>query len=84
MSLREYDLITRAKINAKNAEFKAWRVLNQELGILVKFAFHSPNKMPDLTKAGEQKSGALTGKAATKRLHQFLLGQALNSKQVEK
>ncbi|MDE4272954.1 hypothetical protein PXK30_05315 [Phaeobacter gallaeciensis] len=79
--MREYDLITRAKLKAKDAEFRAWRVINQELGVLVKFAFHSPNKMPDFTKSeGGKKSGALTGKAGTARLHQYLLGQALKPK----
>ncbi len=53
VTLREYDLITTAKIKAKDQEFKAWRVLNQELGILVQFAFHEPKKMPDFTKAAE-------------------------------
>jgi hypothetical protein len=79
--LREYDLITSGKIKAKNAEFKARRVLNQELGILVKFAFHSPNKMPDFTKAkAAQKPGSGEKKADHARLHQFLLNQSLQSK----
>ena len=51
VSLREYDLITRARIKAKDSEFEARRVLNQELGVLTQFAFHDPKKMPDFTKA---------------------------------
>jgi len=50
VTLREYDLITGGKIKAKDQEFKAWRILNQELGILVQYAFHDPKKMPDFTK----------------------------------
>jgi hypothetical protein len=59
VSLREYDLITRARIKAKDAEFSALRVLNQELGILVQYAFHDPKKMPDFTQAsgGKKKVG---------------------------
>jgi hypothetical protein len=79
--LREYHLITSGKIKAKNAEFKALRVLNQELGILVKFAFHSPNKMPDFTKAkAAQKPGSGEKKANHARLHQFFLNQSFQSK----
>jgi len=51
VSLREYDLVTRARIKAKDAEVEARRVLNQELGVLTQFAFHDPKKMPDFTKA---------------------------------
>lgn len=53
VTLREYDLITGGKIKAKDQEFKAWRVLNQELGILVQYAFHDPKKMPDFTRSDE-------------------------------
>ncbi|GAB5433924.1 MAG: hypothetical protein EpisKO_32940 [Epibacterium sp.] len=53
--MREYDLITRAKIRAKDAEVEARRVLNQELGLLVSHAFHSPKTMPDFTKAAGRK-----------------------------
>lgn len=81
VSLREYHLITSARREAKNQEFRAWRVLNQELGILIQFAFHEPKRMPDFTKAKEnQKSGTISGKAGAARLHQFLLGQSLQSK----
>ncbi|MEQ3671529.1 hypothetical protein [Pseudophaeobacter sp.] len=81
VSLREYHLITSGKIKAKNEEFKAHRVLNQELGILVKFAYHSPNKMPDFTKAkAEQKRGSGEKKADHSRLHQYLLNQSFQSK----
>lgn len=52
MSLREYDVITRARIKARDSGFDARRVLNQELGILVQYAFHDPKKMPDFTRAG--------------------------------
>lgn len=79
--MREYHLITSGKIKAKNEEFKARRVLNQELGILVKFGFHSPNKMPDFTKAkAEPKPGPGEKKTDHARLHQFLLNQSFQSK----
>jgi hypothetical protein len=79
--LREYDLITSGKKKAKNAEFKALRVLNQELATLVKFGFHNPNKMPDFTKAkAAQKPGSGEKKADHARLHQFLLNQSFQSK----
>lgn len=54
VSLREFDLITRARRKAMDARADAWRVMNQELATLVKFAFHDPKKMPDLTKAGRR------------------------------
>jgi hypothetical protein len=63
VTLREYDLITGGRIKAKDQEFKAWRVLNQELGILVQFAFHDPKKMPDLTKAAEPAKSAIRDRA---------------------
>ncbi|MFV1541569.1 MULTISPECIES: hypothetical protein [Phaeobacter] len=50
MSLREYDLITRAGITAKKDAIAVQRVLNQELSTLVSYAFHKPEKMPDFTK----------------------------------
>lgn len=55
VSLREYDVITRGRIKAKNAEVTAQRVLNQEMARLITFAFHDPKKMPDFTKAGKAK-----------------------------
>ena len=56
VSLREYDLVTRARIKAKDSEIEARRVLNQELGVLTQFAFHDPKKMPDFTKAVRSKA----------------------------
>lgn len=80
-SLREFDLITRAKIKAKDQEFKARRVLNQELGVLFQFAIHDPKKMPDFTKErADKQPGVITGKAGAARLHQYLLGQSLKKK----
>jgi len=55
VTFKEYDLITRARIRAKDAQVEARRVLNQELGVLVSHAFHNPKKMPDFTKAAAQK-----------------------------
>jgi hypothetical protein len=79
--LREYHLITSGKIKAKNEEFKAQRVLNQERAVLAKFAYHSPNKMPDFTKAkAAQKPGSGEKKADHARLHQFLLNQSFATK----
>jgi hypothetical protein len=79
--LREYHLITSGKIKAKNEEFKAQRVLNQERAVLAKFAYHSPNKMPDFTKAkAAQKPGSGERKANHARLHQFLLNQSFATK----
>jgi hypothetical protein len=63
VTLREYDLITGGKIKAKDQEFKAWRVLNQELGILVQYAFHAPKKMPDFTKTDEVKKPSIRNKS---------------------
>jgi hypothetical protein len=63
VTLREYDLITGGKIKAKDQEFKAWRVLNQELGILVQYAFNNPKKMPDFTKSDEVKKPAIRDKS---------------------
>lgn len=63
VTLREYDLITGGKIKAKDQEFKAWRVLNQELGILVQYAFHDPKKMPDFTKTDEAQKPAIRNKS---------------------
>lgn len=54
VSLREYDVITRARIKARDSGFEARRVLNQELGILMQYAFHDPKKMPDFTRAGRK------------------------------
>lgn len=65
VSLREYDLITRARIKAKDTGFEARRILNHELGVLVRYAFHDPKKMPDFTKAG-RKAPADGGNAAQK------------------
>ncbi|WP_152612807.1 hypothetical protein [Leisingera sp. ANG-M6] len=62
-------------------EFKARRILNQEMGVLVQFAFHAPQKMPDFTKEkAEKQPGVITGKAGAARLHQYLLGQSLKKK----
>lgn len=76
-SLREYDLITRASIDARDKEFKARRVINQELGILVRFAFHDPKNMPDLTgdKTGDkegQKSRVVEGAQGAEFLRAYL------------
>lgn len=56
VSLREYDVITRGRIKARNAQIEARRVLNQELAHLIAFAHHKPSEIPDLTKAGGKKS----------------------------
>lgn len=72
VSLREYDLITRARIRGKDAEFSALRVLNQELGILTQYAFHDPKKMPDFTKASRGKKQSAGNK--TQELAQLRAG----------
>lgn len=63
MSLREYDLITRAGITAKKDAIAVQRVINQELGTLVSYAFHKPEKMPDFTKV----IGARTTKKSSQK-----------------
>jgi hypothetical protein len=81
VSLREYDLITRARIKAKDAEFSAFRVLNQELGILIQYAFHDPKKMPDFTKArGGKKKASRDKKHELAQLRAGLMGMHFQSK----
>ncbi|WOI35013.1 hypothetical protein R1T40_09900 [Tritonibacter scottomollicae] len=63
VTLKEYDLITRARIRARDAQVEARRVLNQELGVLVSHAFHNPRKMPDFTKAAGRKGHGKTDPA---------------------
>lgn len=79
--MREYDLVTRAKIRAKEAQIEARRVLNQELGVLVSHAFHNPKKMPDFTKAaartGRRKAEAAQG---VEQLRAGLMGLHFQSK----
>lgn len=75
VSLREYSLIVGARRKAKDADLKAQRVLNQELGVLVQFAFHEPKKMPDFTKQGEvgKRSDASDKRAGLAALSSFFL-----------
>lgn len=81
VSLREYDLITRARIKAKDAEFSAFRVLNQELGILIQYAFHDPKKMPDFTQArGGKKKADRDKKHELAQLRAGLMGMHFQSK----
>ncbi|KIC19620.1 MULTISPECIES: hypothetical protein [unclassified Leisingera] len=81
VSLREFDLITRARIKAKDAEFAARRVLNQELGILTQFAIHNPGKMPDFTKAiGGKKPAERNRAAELAQLRAGLLNMHFQSK----
>ncbi|MCG7626145.1 hypothetical protein [Epibacterium sp. Ofav1-8] len=80
--MREYDLITRSKIRAREAQVAARRVLNQELGVLVSHAFHNPKKMPDFTKAAGQTHRSKAD--ATQDLEQLrarLMTMHFNSKQ---
>ncbi|MCI5095781.1 MAG: hypothetical protein MRY77_05665 [Rhodobacteraceae bacterium] len=78
VSLREFDLITKAKRKGLDAEFSARRVLNQELAKLVSYAFHKPDKMPDFTgSAPSQKQKKSSGIEAF-RAH--LIGMAIESK----
>ncbi|OIQ32303.1 MAG: hypothetical protein BM562_05390 [Alphaproteobacteria bacterium MedPE-SWcel] len=82
VTLREYDLITRARIRSKDAEIDARRVLNQELGVLVSHAFHSPKSMPDFTRAAGRK-GRSTKADATQDVEQLrasLMGLHFKSK----
>lgn len=69
VTLREYDLITSARVRAKDQEFRAKRILNQELGTLVQFAFHDPKKMPDFTQQGEVAKPSKDQKQATRSQH---------------
>jgi len=80
-SLREYDVQTRGRIKAKNAEIDAQRVLNQEMANLFTFAFHDPKKMPDYTKAGARKSSPkLDQKHAVEKLRAGLMSLHFQSK----
>ncbi|AUQ71032.1 hypothetical protein PhaeoP54_02153 [Phaeobacter inhibens] len=81
VSLREYDLITRAGITAKKDAIAVQRVLNQELSTLISYAFHKPEKMPDFTKV----SGARTTKKSNPkqdvaRLRAAFIGLHVQSK----
>lgn len=81
VSLREYDVITRGRIKAKNAEVSAQRVLNQEMARLITFAFHDPKKMPDFTKAENPKaSKQIDGKRGADLLRAHLNRMYYNSK----
>ncbi|MBT3142917.1 hypothetical protein KL867_17750 [Ruegeria litorea] len=75
VSLREYSLIIGARRKAKDADFKAQRVLNQEMGVLNKFAYHDPKNMPDFTKQGDvgKRSSATDKRAGLAALSSFFL-----------
>ena len=79
--MREYDLVTRAKIRAKEAQIEARRVLNQELGVLVSHAFHNPKKMPDFTKAAARRGRSICEAAqGVEQLRAGLMGLHFQSK----
>lgn len=74
ITLREYDLITRGAIKARDAEFEARRVLNQELAKLIAYAYHDPAKMPDFTKSRTARERPEMGEAEAKeRLRAHLI-----------
>jgi hypothetical protein len=78
VSLREFDLITRAKRKALDAEFRAKRVLNQELATLIKFAYHKPDKMPNFT--GSDPSQKRKKSSGLEAFRAHLIGMAIESK----
>lgn len=43
-------------------------MLNQELGILIQFAFHDPKQMPDFTRAGREAEGSGGGSGGPRKL----------------
>ncbi|SPJ27622.1 hypothetical protein [Falsiruegeria mediterranea] len=73
ITIREYSLIIGARRKAKDAEVQAQRVLNQELGTLIQFAFHDPKNMPDFAKAGETgpRSKPMSNQEARAKLHAY-------------
>ncbi|MCG7630540.1 hypothetical protein MHM88_22290 [Epibacterium sp. MM17-32] len=80
--MREYDLITRSKIRAREARVQARRVLNQELGVLVSHAFHNPKKMPDFTRtAGQAGRSKADATQDLEQLRASLMAMHFNSKQ---
>lgn len=82
VTFKEYDLITRAKARAKDAQIAARRVLNQELGLLVAHAFHNPKKMPDFTQSADRKAGGKADAAVgVEKLRAGLMGMHFKSKQ---
>lgn len=64
LSLRETALVRDAVYRREARKVEQARTLNQELGVLMKYAYHDPNNMPDLVKAAaaaqarRQKAGA--------------------------
>jgi len=81
VSLREFDLITSARCKGKDREFRARRVLNQEMGILTQFAFHDPKKMPDFTRQTEPVKPSATSRSQDlEKLRAGLLGLHYHSK----
>ncbi|MDK3017627.1 hypothetical protein [Pseudodonghicola flavimaris] len=55
-------------------------MLNQELGILVQFAFHDPKKMPDFTKAAPEVNEAEQRELQLAQLRSALVGMHFQSK----
>lgn len=71
-----------ARIRARDREFDARRMLNQELAKLVAFAFHDPGRMPDYTRQSETARAApeTDERAAGEQLRAGLIGMAVRAR----
>jgi hypothetical protein len=77
-SLRECDLIICEALARQKSEMLTKRILNQELAVLVSYAFSDPAKMPDFTKAVSDKK--VSEKESAVRLRSLFVGMAAKSK----
>lgn len=80
ITLREYDLRTRALVRAEQRQIDVQRGLNQELASLITYAFHDPKNMPDYTKSSNSsKPVEVDPKLATEQLRAAFIGLSLQS-----
>lgn len=73
LTFREYQLVVRALHKRAGDKAKRARLMNQELAHLVAYAYHQPDKMPDLTREPEPRemSAAENAKRLQAHLMQF-------------
>ncbi|MEH6741701.1 MAG: hypothetical protein V7695_24570 [Sulfitobacter sp.] len=77
-SLRECDLIICEALARQKSELLTKRILNQELAVLVSYAFSDPAKMPDFTKEVIDKQ--ISEKESAIRLRSLFVGWSAKSK----
>jgi hypothetical protein len=77
-SLRECDLIICEALARQKSDKLFQRVLNQELAVLVHYAFNNPAKMPDFTKEVIDKQ--ISEKESAIRLRSLFVGWSAKSK----